>query len=63
MLTKAMEQTLHKVYYDVSHAAGYTGVIPLVRAVKKKHPSIRKQDVEAWNFYNKEEAGCSSFFA
>ncbi|KAJ8045574.1 hypothetical protein HOLleu_08608 [Holothuria leucospilota] len=48
MLTKTMEQTLHKIYYDVSHAAGYTDVRPLFRAHKIKHPSIRKQDVKAW---------------
>ena len=48
MLTNAMEQMLHKVYYDVAHAAGYSGVAPLFQAIKRKHPSIRKQDVEAW---------------
>jgi len=43
-----METTLHRIYYDVNHPAGFSGVQPLYKAAKKKSRSATFKQVKEW---------------
>ena len=43
-----MREILNKIYYDISHPAGYSSVQKLYTAAKKELPSLTLNDVRKW---------------
>ena len=40
------DDKINSIYSDISNPGGFSGVLPLLKAVKKKFPEVTKDDIK-----------------